>query len=164
MKEGRVSESEPNKGGVGNYTQVNIMFPSSEVELPPAEKFNAFQPEAQKAILIAFRNEQQSRHAWLKQQQSNDHELNTRSQAFRFISAVAGTVAAAAIVIILLVGGIWLLKVGISAYGVALILAAIGGVVGTAVYGHNANRVSSSQGQTPSEHHKKQESLPKNSG
>ena len=73
---------DPRQGGAseGNYTQVNIMFPSNEVELPSADKFNAFPPDAQKAILVAFRGEQQERHAWLRQQQANDHEMNRRSQ------------------------------------------------------------------------------------
>ena len=53
----------------------HIMFPASEVELPSADKYNAFPPEAQKAILAGFQLEQTERHAWLKNQQRNDHAL-----------------------------------------------------------------------------------------
>jgi hypothetical protein len=31
----------------GAYTQINVLFPSPTVELPPAEKFNSFSEEAQ---------------------------------------------------------------------------------------------------------------------
>ena len=134
------------RSGEGHYTQVNIMFPSTEVELPSADKFNAFPPDAQKAILIAFRSEQQERHAWLKRQQANDHELNTRSQIFSFSTKLAGTIGAAVIVSIMIAGGIWLVKAGASAWGVSLIIAAISGLVGTAIYGH---RNSQAQKQEP---------------
>ncbi len=61
-----------------NYTQVNILFRATEVELPNADKFNAFPPDAQKALLMAFRTEQLQRHNWLQTQQNNDHALNMR--------------------------------------------------------------------------------------
>jgi len=31
----------------GAYTQINVLFPSPTVELPPAEKFNSFNEEGQ---------------------------------------------------------------------------------------------------------------------
>jgi TRAP-type C4-dicarboxylate transport system substrate-binding protein len=64
-----------------HYTQVNILFPSEQVELPSADKFKAFPAEAQKAILTAFEREQIERHLWLKNQQANEHTLNMQNGA-----------------------------------------------------------------------------------
>ena len=125
----------------GNYTQVNIMFPASEVELPPAEKYNAFPPDAQKAILLGFQREQMERHGWLKNQQRNDHVLNVNAQRFAFYMQIAGLFTAFVIVIVMIIGGAWLVASGASAWGVSLIITAIAGLAGTAIYGHKAARV-----------------------
>lgn len=60
MSDGSPGESPEPQRFENHYTQVNIMFPASEVELPAAEKYNAFPPEAQKAILLGFQREQGS--------------------------------------------------------------------------------------------------------
>lgn len=130
---------EPVRQGA-NYTQVNIMFPASEVELPPADKYKAFPPEAQKAILLAFQREQMERHSWLKNQQRNDHVLNTNAQRFAFVAQLAGTTGGVIIVIAMIICGTALLFKGVSAAGVSMIIAAIGGLVGTAVYGHHKTK------------------------
>jgi hypothetical protein len=87
----------PQLGGMAvppQYTQVNILFPATQVELPPAEKFNAFPPEAQKAIIDAFKTEQLQRHTWLRNQQHNDHQLNTLSQKNYFTWRMGGLICA----------------------------------------------------------------------
>jgi len=148
-------ENSPEKSGPnpkrieGHYTQVNILFPSSQVELPSADKFNAFPPEAQAAILAAFEREQTERHAWLKQQQHNDHDLNKQSSRNYFYWRITGTISGTLIVLTALGGGIWLVKNGASAIGVFLLIAAIGGIIGTAIYGHRT--VAKPTGQNPSQ-------------
>jgi len=122
----------------GHYTQVNILFPSSQVELPSADKFKAFPPEAQAAILAAFEREQTERHAWLKQQQHNDHDLNKQSNRNYFYWRIAGTICGTLIVLATLISGAWLVKNGASGIGVFLLIAAIGGIIGTAIYGRTA--------------------------
>lgn len=69
------AEGEPEKRRdpppiAGGYTQINVLFPSTSVELPSAEKFKEFPEEAQKTIIAAFRIEQQHRHQWLSAQQA----------------------------------------------------------------------------------------------
>jgi len=122
----------------GVYTQVNIMFPSEQVELPPAEKFNAFTPEAQKSILAAFDREGIERHAWLKNQQSYDFRLNSQSESHFFIWRMTGTILGSVLAIVALLTGAWLVKSGSSAVGVSTILFAIAGLVGSAIYGAKA--------------------------
>lgn len=56
-----------------NNVHINVMFPSSEVELPAPERFNAFPEDARAAIIEGFRVEQAKRHAWIERQQANDH-------------------------------------------------------------------------------------------
>lgn len=125
----------------GSYTQVNILFPSEQVELPSAEKFKAFPPEAQKAILAAFEREQMERHAWLKNQQANEHELNLQSGRQYFIWRLTGTIAGAVLAISSLVAGAWLVKNGASAIGAMFMILAVAGLVGTAIYGHRAQKI-----------------------
>jgi uncharacterized membrane protein len=120
------------------YTQVNILFPASQVELPAADKFAAFPPEAQKAILLAFNKEQNQRHEWLRTQQKIDHDLNTRSQLFNFFWKISGMVSGVIIILAMIGFGVYLIKIGASAFGVSMIISAIAGLVGTAVYGHRA--------------------------
>ncbi len=129
----------------GNYTQVNILFPSGQVELPSAEKFKAFPPEAQKAILTAFEREQIERHAWLKNQQANEHQLNLQSGRHFFIWRLTGTIAGAVLAISALVAGAWLVKNGASAVGAMFIILAVAGLVGTAIYGHRAQKIASQE-------------------
>ncbi len=62
--------------------------------MPDADKFNAFPPDAQKALLMAFRTEQLQRHNWLQTQQNNDHALNMRAQSNDFRLRIAGLVCA----------------------------------------------------------------------
>jgi hypothetical protein len=91
---------------VPNYTQVNILFPATNVELPPAETFNAFPPEAQQALLEAFRFEQKQRHAWLRQQQINDHELNKGTQGNYFWLRTGGLISATLLTLAILAAGL----------------------------------------------------------
>lgn len=119
------------------YTQVNILFPATQVELPPAEKFNAFPTEAQKAIIDAFKTEQLQRHTWLRNQQHNDHQLNTLSQNNYFTWRMGGLICATVLALAVLIIGAILVLFGAPAIGVATLVTAIGGLVGTAIYGHH---------------------------
>jgi len=120
------------------YTQVNILFPSEQVELPPAEKFAAFPPEAQKAILLAFEREQVERHTWLKNQQTYDHRLNLQESNHFFVLRICGTICGTVLALTALLTGAWLVRSGASILGAAILIAAAAGLVGTAVYGHRA--------------------------
>jgi hypothetical protein len=120
------------------YTQVNFLFPATEVELPPPEKFSGFPPEAQKAILVAFRAEQLERHNWLRNQQKNDHELNLLVQSNYFRWRTLGLCSATILALAVLIIGALLVYHGAPIVGVALLITAIGGLIGTAVYGHAA--------------------------
>ena len=122
----------------GHYTQVNILFPASEVELPPAERFTAFPPEAQKAILDAFQREQMERHAWLKNQQANEHALNLLDQKHYFIWRLSGTLIGGFLTLGTIALGAWLVAHGAGATGVSMMIVAAAGLVGTAIYGHKA--------------------------
>ncbi len=133
----------------GNYTQINVLFPSSQVELPTAEKFKAFPPEAQTAILEAFKIEQSERHVWLRNQQGNEHALNMQSGRHYYRWRISGTVCGTIVVIAALWFGSWLVKNGASGVGVFLMLAAIGGMIGSAIYGHNANSTLQEKGEEP---------------
>lgn len=136
MSDGSPGKSPEPQRFENHYTQVNIMFPASEVELPAADKYNAFPPEAQKAILAGFQREQIERHAWLKNQQRNDHLLNINSQRNAFISQNLGTICGFMVVLSMLVLGAILLLHGVSAAGFTMIVTAVGGVIGVAIYGH----------------------------
>lgn len=132
---GRKPQPDPDRPET-HYTQVNIMFPASVVELPSADRYNAFPPEAQKAILEGFKREQAERHAWLKTQQHNEHVLNLNAQRHTFVSQNLGTICGTLIVLSLIGLGAMLVHMGVPAAGGALIVTAIGGVIGVAVYGH----------------------------
>jgi hypothetical protein len=121
------------------YTQVNILFPATQVELPPAEKFSAFPPDAQRAILDAFKTEQLQRHTWLRNQQHNDHQLNTLIQANYFRWRISALFCAALLALSVLVIGAILVAVGAPIVGVTLLISAVAGLVGTAIYGHRLN-------------------------
>ena len=128
--------------GVGvspQYTQVNILFPATQVELPPAEKFNEFPPEAQKAIIEAFKTEQLQRHSWLRNQQNYDHQLNTTIQNNFFKWRMAGTVCATILSLSVFIIGALLVLYGAPAIGVATLVLAVAGLVGTAIYGHHVS-------------------------
>ena len=131
-----VSRPPPQKVPTGNYTQVNILFPSEQVELPPAEKFNAFPAEAQRAILSAFDREGIARHEWLKTQQKNEHEFNMQGGRHFFIWRMSGAIMGGILAITFLIGSIILVKSGASVIGIAMMLTAMAGIVGTAIYGH----------------------------
>ena len=120
----------------GHYTQINVLFPSSQVELPPAEKFNPFPPEAQKAILAAFEKEQAERHIWLKNQQTYDHSINLEVQRGYIVWRMTGTIVGGILVLSCIIVGALLIYHGASAFGMAMITAALGGLIGTAIYGH----------------------------
>ena len=122
----------------GRYTQINVLFPSSQLELPSADKFKAFPPEAQSAILEAFRLEQAERHAWLKNQQANEHSLNMQSGRHNFRWRVVGTICGMIVLISALGFGSWLVKNGASGVGVFLLLTAIGAMIGSAIYGQKS--------------------------
>jgi hypothetical protein len=131
----------PPKKMEGNYTQINVLFPSSQVELPSAEKFKAFPQEAQKAILEAFKIEQSERHPWLRNQQGNEHALNMQSGRHYFRWRIVGTISGSIILVAALGFGSWLVKNGASGAGVFLMLAAIGTMIGSAIYGHKSSNV-----------------------
>ena len=131
----------------GNYTQINVLFPSSQVELPPADKFNAFPPEAKKAILDAFNREQAERHKWLTNQQNNEHALNMQSGKYNYRWRIMGTTMGAIVLISAIGFASWLVKNGASTIGVFLMLTAIGAMIGSAIYGQK----SSSSNSNPSE-------------
>lgn len=135
----------PSQGEGGNYTQVNILFPSEQVELPSAEKLVAFPPEAQKAILVAFEREQVERHAWLKTQQANEHAFNMQSGRHFFYWKIAGIIGGVILALGALGSGAWLVGHGCSIVGTAVMMFAIAGLVGTAIYGHKANQPNKAQ-------------------
>jgi uncharacterized membrane protein len=122
------------------YTQINILFPSSDAELPSADKFRAFPPEAQIAILEGFKKEQQERHAWLKTQQSNEHELNIQGQRHYFYWRLTGTIFGGLLAILTIGMGAWLVAHGASATGVGMMLVAAATIIGSAVYGHKTKQ------------------------
>lgn len=124
---------------VPNYTQVNILFPATNVELPPAETYNAFPPEAQQALLEAFRFEQRGRHTWLRQQQANDHELNKGTQRNYFWLRTGGLISATVLTLAILAAGAYFISIGASLIGFTMLVTAIGGLIGTAVWGRRAD-------------------------
>jgi hypothetical protein len=113
------------------------MFPASEVELPSADKFNAFPPEAQKVILLGFQREQMERHNWLKNQQKNDHQINLHAQRFAFVTQNLGTIMGAAVLIVLIIAGTTMILRGIPTAGASVLIATLGGFIGIALYGHH---------------------------
>jgi hypothetical protein len=123
-----------------SYTQVNILFPATDVELPPADRFNEFPPEAQKALLEAFKTEQLQRHRWLHTQQHHDHELNKQAQANYFRWRMAGLRWGGIVAMTVLLIGAWMVYIGAPVIGVSMLIGAVAGLVGTAVYGHRAIR------------------------
>jgi hypothetical protein len=124
---------------VPNYTQVNILFPATNVELPPAETFNAFPPEAQKALLEAFRFEQRGRHAWLRQQQANDLEINKGTQRNYFRLRVGGLICVTILTLSSFAAGAYFISIGASLIGFTMLVTAISGLIGTAVWGRKAD-------------------------
>ena len=139
----------PQRVPTGTYTQVNILFPSEQVELPPADKFKEFPPEAQKAILVAFDREQIERHGWLKNQQAYDHQLNVQSESHFFIWRMTGAIAGAVLAIVTLLAGAWLVKNGATGIGATSMILAAASLVGTAIYGHRALSVINPKGAEP---------------
>ena len=135
---GRRLKRPPPPAAEARYTQVNILFPAGGMELPAVEKFNAFPPEAQATILAAVKAEQVHRHAWLDRQQSHEHALNVQSQQHYFVWRLSGLIAGALMTMGTLGMGVWLVSRGAPAAGVALIIAATAALIGTAVYGHQA--------------------------
>jgi len=131
------------------YAQVNFLFPATEVELPPPEKFAGFPLEAQKAILVAFRTEQLERHNWLRNQQKNDHELNLKVQSNFFRGRLSGLCAATVLALTVLIIGALLVYHGAPIVGVALLVTAIAGLIGTAIYGQQAPATQGEQVQNP---------------
>jgi uncharacterized membrane protein len=125
----------------GPYTQINILFPASSIELPSADKFKEFPPEAQQAILAAFRIEQTHRHQWLGQQQANDHALNILRQKHAFWTRMVGIIAGVFLVATALGFSVWLIQMGQAIWGVAILIASVAGLIGTAIYGHKARFV-----------------------
>jgi hypothetical protein len=141
VSDARPERFQHNPQGVGgNYTQVNILFPSEQVELPAAEKFTAFPADAQKVILAAFEREQIERHVWLKKQQSNEHDFNMQSGRHFFYWKIAGVIGGLILALGALGTGAWLVSRGCSVVGTSLLIFAIAGLVGTAIYGHKANQ------------------------
>jgi len=106
--------------------------------VPPADKFKAFPPEAQKAFLAAFGREQIEGHDWFKNQQGYDHQLNLWNSRYLFISRMAGTIVGGCVVISVFAGGAWLVKNGASPIGAATMIAALGSLIGP-IYGHRTS-------------------------
>lgn len=131
-------QASPVQQAAPHYTQVNILFEATEVELPDAEKFNGYPPEAQTALLVGFRTEQLQRHGWLSKQQDNDFRLNFRSIQQDFWMRLCGLFCALILALVFLRSGAQLILHGASAIGVVMLVGAISGLVGTAIYGHKA--------------------------
>ena len=130
--------------GYTQNTQINFMFPATEVELPPADRFAAYPPAAQAALLAAFQREQSVRHQWLMKQQINEHELNIREQGSSSKLRMTGMICGTLIVLSAIILGAWLIKNGAGAQGITVVLMALTGLVGTALYGHRAASASGS--------------------
>jgi hypothetical protein len=149
----RIPPPQPGAGGIPvpqpQYTQVNILFPASQVELPPAEKFNEFPPDAQKAILEAFKTEQLQRHTWLRNQQHNDHQLNALIQNNYFKWRIAGLICATLLSLAVFAIGAILVLYGAPVIGVATLVGAVAGLVGTAIYGHRISTTAQAQPSHP---------------
>ncbi|MBI3414573.1 MAG: hypothetical protein HY043_04510, partial [Verrucomicrobia bacterium] len=75
-------------------------------------------------------------HAWLKNQQQCDYQLNLQNCKYHFIWRMTGTVVGGAVALGIFGGGVWLVKNGASAVGTATMIIAVGGLIGTAIYGH----------------------------
>jgi membrane associated rhomboid family serine protease len=86
--------------------------------------------------LKAFEREQIERHAWLKNQQTYDFQLNSQAASQYFTWRMTGTIFGGVISIVALIVGGWLVKNGASFLGASAMFAAFGGLVGTAIYGH----------------------------
>jgi uncharacterized membrane protein len=142
---GEGSERPKREALSGAYTQINFLFPPSAVDLPSADKFKEFPPEAQQAILAAFKVEQTHRHEWVTNQQANDHALNILRQKHAFQIRVLGLGAALVIVLASLGFSAWLIQMGQTIWGVAVLIASVGGLIGTAIYGHKARNVPQSE-------------------
>ena len=138
QKVNRIPAQDHQQGLRPHYTQVNILFPSEQVELPDANKFKAFPPEAQKAILIAFEKEQTERHLWLKNQQMNEHLLNMQNGKHFFVWKLSGLAGGVLLSIVIFVTGAWLVAHGASTIGIAAMITTVAGLVGTAVFGHKS--------------------------
>ena len=126
MNTGEGSERPKREALSGAYTQINFLFPPSAVDLPSADKFKEFPPEAQQAILAAFRVEQTHRHQWVTNQQANDHALNILRQKHAFQIRVLGLGAALVIVLASLGFSAWLIQMGQTIWGVAVLIASVG--------------------------------------
>ncbi len=139
MNPNPLDRPEPKRGrqrsGI-SYTQVNILFSSEQQEFPSADKFKAFPPEAQKAILIGLDREQLARHTWLNTQQSYDHQLNLQNCRYHFVWRMTGTICGFLLALGIFSGGAWLVKNGASLAGATAMIVAISGLIGTAIYGH----------------------------
>ena len=109
--------------------------------MPSGDKFREFPEQAQKAILDGFREEQDHRRKWLEAQQRNDHELNLLRQRHAFVLRAMGMGFGCILVLSTLSGGVWLIHTGATPSGVAIILAGVAGLIGTAIYGHKARTV-----------------------
>lgn len=129
------------------YTQINVLFPQSSVELPSAEKFKAFPPEAQQTILATFRIEQQHRHQWMTNQQANNHALNMLRQKHAFLFRALGLIAGVVLVLSAFACGLWLVQLGQAILGVACFIVSVATLIGTAIYGHRARSMPSQEPQ-----------------
>ncbi len=130
------------------YTQINILFPTGGLELPPAERFNAYPREAQQVVLEAFQREQKERLAWLANQQSHDYTLNLLARKQYFVWRLAGLLTSGFLTLTALVLGAWLVAHGAGGTGVAMMLGAAAALIGTAVYGHRTDAASTANGRT----------------
>jgi predicted phage tail protein len=124
--------------GAGGYTQITILVPSTEVELPAAEKFGAYPIEAQRTILQAFEREQKDRHLWQANEQAHNHELNLLDRKHDFAWRMAGVLAGALLTLSTIALGAWLVAHGAGGTGVAMMIGAAAALIGTALYGHKA--------------------------
>jgi uncharacterized membrane protein len=120
------------------YTQINFLFPQSSVELPSADKFKEFPPEAQKVILETFKLEQHHRHQWITTQQTNNHAINMLRQKHAFWNQISNRVAGVVLVLAAFVCGLLLIQMGQTIWGVGCFIVSVAILIGTAVYGHKA--------------------------
>jgi hypothetical protein len=101
-------------------------------------------------LLQAFKLEQSERHAWLKNQQANEHCLNMQSGRHNFRWRLAGTICGMVVLIAALAFGSWLIKNGASGAGVFLLIVAVGTMIGSAIYGQS-QKVPNSPTENPKE-------------
>jgi hypothetical protein len=78
-------------------------------------------------------------------QQANNHALNMLRQKHAFWIRVLGLIAIVILVLASFGCGVWLIEIGQTMWGVALFIGSVAGLIGTAIYGHNARSAPSQE-------------------